>query len=566
MNDRPVILSYFAQSPDNLHLPMLGEEQNAIQLAWEAATYRPQNPIEVDYLARDSGLSKQDQIIKDIKEYSNRIVLFQFSGHAGPNALQLNDGMGGPDGIAGLLEAHAPNLKVVVLNGCSTGGQVKTLFERGIRAVVATSRTVKDTHAKQFAISFHQTLCAGYSIQEAYRDAILALKAKKLDRLLPQDIRESAVSRSGLDTSVDDGLLWGLFTQDTAADSVNSKSWWAISGRPDANQPPANFYEANQYGKLKKQLDQLNNDYAKARVRAIKFPDETDFQEELMDKNQRRQEIQKEIDGLKDAIQKLADEFTRIPLNTERLRLAKAHFDAGEYEGARAIFDTEIELMETELAALLEEKEKLAGATSENEQHLTDKANEYLILANLTAINFDLADRYEQTRAYFTLSLKAHRNPGSLFAYGYFLYEHNQFNESKPLFEEALGISRDLAKVNPQAYLPDVATTLNNLGLLFDKLNELGQAQSSYEEALGISRDLAKVNPQAYLPGVATTALNMSIFYYQTISDKPRSLAYARETLQAAKPFKDDLPVMDEYVSTALQIIKVWGEDPDDFL
>ena len=225
-----------------------------------------------------------------------------------------------------------------------------------------------------------------------------------------------------------------------------------------------------------------------------------------MDKNQRRQEIQKEIDGLKDAIQKLADEFTRIPLNTERLRLAKAHFDAGEYEGARAIFDTEIELMETELAALLEEKEKLAGATSENEQHLTDKANEYLILANLIAINFDLADRYEQTRAYFTLSLKAHRNPKSLFTYGYFLHEHNQFSESKLLYEEALGISRGLAEVNPQAYLPDVAMT----------------------------------------------ALNMSIFYYQTISNKSRSLTYAKEVLQAAKPFKGVSPVMDEYVSTAL--------------
>ena len=108
--------------------------------------------------------------------------------------------------------------------------------------------------------------------------------------------------------------------------------------------------------------------------------------------------------------------------------------------------------------------------------------------------------------------------------------------------------------------------TLNNLAALFYKLNELGQAQSSYEEALGISRDLAKVNPQAYLPDLAMTALNMSIFYYQTISNKSRSLAYAKEALQAAKPFKGVSPVMDEYVSTALQIIKAWGEDPDDFL
>ena len=45
------------------------------------------------------------------------------------------------------------------------------------------------------------------------------------------------------------------------------------------------------------------------------------------------------------------------------------------------------------------------------------------------------------------------------------LYSHTQrFKEAADACTEALQIRRDLAKANPQAYLPYVATILNNLG------------------------------------------------------------------------------------------------------
>ncbi|GAB4042104.1 CHAT domain-containing protein [Spirosoma jeollabukense] len=238
MNDLPVILSYFAQSQDQAHLDMLQQEANAIQLAWEKATDQPQNPISVKYVARGNGLSNQDRIIEDIKLYGNRIVLFHFSGHAGHDELLLNDGAGGPDGIAGLLAAYAPNLKLVVLNGCSTRDQVATFFRRSIRAMVATQCAVKDTHAKDFAISFHQTLCAGKSIQDAYRDAILLLRTKQLDKLLPESVSESAQTRGMLDTRPTTETIWGLYTQDTGPAIVTDINWWRITyqlGKPRIN-------------------------------------------------------------------------------------------------------------------------------------------------------------------------------------------------------------------------------------------------------------------------------------------------------------------------------------------
>ena len=57
---------------------------------------------------------------------------------------------------------------------------------------------------------------------------------------------------------------------------------------------------------------------------------------------------------------------------------------------------------------------------------------------------------------------------------------------------------RDLAKVNPEAYLPDVAMTLNNLACLQSDLHQYDNAEENYAEALEFYRDLAKVNPEAY--------------------------------------------------------------------
>ena len=69
---------------------------------------------------------------------------------------------------------------------------------------------------------------------------------------------------------------------------------------------------------------------------------------------------------------------------------------------------------------------------------------------------------------------------------------------------------RELAKQNPEAYNPDMAMTLNNLGNLLSNTNHLKQAQAYYEEALEIYRELAKQNPEAYNPYVAMSLNNVS--------------------------------------------------------
>ena len=65
-------------------------------------------------------------------------------------------------------------------------------------------------------------------------------------------------------------------------------------------------------------------------------------------------------------------------------------------------------------------------------------------------------------------------------------------------YEEALKIYRELAQKSPEAYLPHVAMTLNNLGILDRNRNRMTAARKEYEEALEIYEALAKQDPEQF--------------------------------------------------------------------
>ena len=71
--------------------------------------------------------------------------------------LLLEEGHAQAKGIAELL-GEEKELKLVVLNGCSTKKQVQQLLQHGIKAIIATSVPVKDQMALDFANQFYQAL------------------------------------------------------------------------------------------------------------------------------------------------------------------------------------------------------------------------------------------------------------------------------------------------------------------------------------------------------------------------------------------------------------------------
>ena len=74
----------------------------------------------------------------------------------------------------------------------------------------------------------------------------------------------------------------------------------------------------------------------------------------------------------------------------------------------------------------------------------------------------------------------------------------NQTEGIRREYEEALKTYRELAKKEPEIYLPHVAASLNNLGILDRDQNRMEEARKDYEEALNIYEAFAKQDPEEF--------------------------------------------------------------------
>jgi tetratricopeptide (TPR) repeat protein len=94
------------------------------------------------------------------------------------------------------------------------------------------------------------------------------------------------------------------------------------------------------------------------------------------------------------------------------------------------------------------------------------------------------------------------------------LYRETQrMNESEQSHLDALTIYRRMADADPQTYLPYVATTLNNVAILYGVTLRPKKAEQSYQEALAIRRRLAERQPEAHQPDIAGILNNLSLLY-----------------------------------------------------
>ena len=152
-----------------------------------------------------------------------------------------------------------------------------------------------------------------------------------------------------------------------------------------------------------------------------------------------------------------------------------------------------------EMAAVLKQQEKDA---------------EYLYqLYTIALARYDneKAQQYIETRAALDTT-----NASWQFDAGYYLQKQNDFDLAELYYVRAIEIRKRLAKDNPQAQEPNLATTLNNLAILYSNTQRLTESEALYLEALEIYRRLAKGDPQVYEPDVATTLNNLAALYMET--------------------------------------------------
>ncbi|MCW5800411.1 MAG: tetratricopeptide repeat-containing protein [Nitrospira sp.] len=300
-----------------------------------------------------------------------------------------------------------------------------------------------------------------------------------------------------------------------------------------------NYFYSAQYKDLKAQADAVEQQFERTRRKIEKYPDDEDFKADWLRLSMKRNDIVKTLDDLKQEVIRLAETFTKIPINTERLKLARQYFETGDYSAARTILDAE--QMGNELDALLHREERLQEEQAEVEALRIEKAHEFLILARLISVDFTLADRFEKTIVCFEQSLKASQMADNTFEFAYFLHEHNQFSRALSWYTKTLAIRRRLAEAIPHVYPADLAATLNNLAVLESDQNNFPAARAAYDEALGIYRRLAETNPQTYLPDVAMTLNNLANLQKAT-NDFPAALAAYEEALTIRRRLAETTP------------------------
>jgi hypothetical protein len=91
------------------------------------------------------------------------------------------------------------------------------------------------------------------------------------------------------------------------------------------------------------------------------------------------------------------------------------------------------------------------------------------------------------------------------------IHFENEEDEARRESVDTLKSYRKLAESDPKTYLPGVAATLNDLGIIDDDQNQMGSARKEFEEALKIYRKLAEQEAPVYLRCVAITLGNLGL-------------------------------------------------------
>ena len=153
-----------------------------------------------------------EKIGRALTLFHKQVQIFHYSGHAGGDSLHLVGGEARATGIAGQL-ALQKDLKLVFLNGCSTGPQVQALLDMGVPAIIATSSEINDTLAQRFSTAFYQALAQRHTIGEAFDKAKAEIDTATGGVSLTRGIGSVMAAEAS------DDFEWGLYLADaTAAD------------------------------------------------------------------------------------------------------------------------------------------------------------------------------------------------------------------------------------------------------------------------------------------------------------------------------------------------------------
>ena len=105
----------------------------------------------------------------------------------------------------------------------------------------------------------------------------------------------------------------------------------------------------------------------------------------------------------------------------------------------------------------------------------------------------------------------------------------------------AVTIRRQLARADPVAHLPDLASSINNLGLRLSAVGRRAEAMTYGQEGTDIYRRLAEANPAVYLPDFASSLNNLGVLLSE-LGRREEALTRTQEAVTIRRRLLEDSP------------------------
>ena len=285
--------------------------------------------------------------------------------------------------------------------------------------------------------------------------------------------------------------------------------------------------ENPEYLSLKESIARLNTEIARLRATGVAElqPMIDEKQAELYKKRESLNRLESRLFDLALSINKLIGSGTPV---SERKRLAIEMFERGNSKGVVEILNEKDIAADAAQACKEIEQGKLLVDSGRSLieaglQKTRSLAEEYVLRAKALMTDyaeprrFELAcHAYEQGIELTRANLSEEELAKSLFEYGCFLQTNKRYDLAEVRYRENLDICQRLAAISPYAYEPDLATTQNNLGLLYSDTQCYGESEEMYLSAVEIYQRLSVVDPRVYDPDLARTQNNLGLLYSDT--------------------------------------------------
>jgi Flp pilus assembly protein TadD len=240
--------------------------------------------------------------------------------------------------------------------------------------------------------------------------------------------------------------------------------------------------------------------------------------------NKQSQNYQKTIDSLEDQfiktqghLNELTDALSRVNLDdvSETEKAAYAYFAQGKIEEAVLLRGT---LQSEKNLLLATQRLKEMGNRSTGSDTAIASIHNLIALhrrnlreeINLAKLRLDWKTAEDKLKFLSDNDNSEHEN---LLQYGEFLLSQNEFGKAQDVYDNCLKIYRELKTQNPRAFSPNLATVLNDLGLIYKQRYQYKEAEDAFNEALALYTQLNKEDGLSFNKELGETISALAILH-----------------------------------------------------